>query len=119
MIMINVRQHTNLVRNVCNSIRIFLRSIMGPKTIKATREPNVKLLEKEAAINASAAEHTEMKKANTIITPMDKDESCPRANNISRGIAICDNDPSIAPITKYFPISKNSWQASRRVLIHL
>lgn len=79
-----VSQKTKRSLKVCKSISKFFTSIIGPKTIKATSDPNEKLELKEAAINASAAEHTDIKKANTIITPIERMEFCPTDNRISR-----------------------------------
>lgn len=53
---------------------------MGPKTMNATSEPGVKLAPSEAAMKASAEEHTEIKKAKTIIIIIDKTGSCPTAD---------------------------------------
>ena len=74
-VIIRISLSVNSGLNIVNSIRVFFISSIGPKIRKAAREAVLKCSRKGAAINASAWEHTEIRKANSIIPPIEYTES--------------------------------------------
>lgn len=65
----------NRVEKTLKNIIMFFISSMGPNTIKERIEPNVNVLAKEDAINASEVEQTERPKAKAIIAITDESGS--------------------------------------------
>nr|WP_278430770.1 hypothetical protein [Brevibacillus laterosporus] len=50
---------TKPIRKTLSSSNVFFKSIIGPNTMKASKEPLLKVLENDAAIKASASEQRE------------------------------------------------------------
>lgn len=116
MIITGVINNTKRDLKALKSIIVFFTSNIGPITMKAKRAPGLKLFAKEAAIKASADEHTETAKANTSMIKIDASLSWPIPNNRLRGMKVWAMAPRKAPMIKYLPISKNSSQDACRVL---
>jgi hypothetical protein len=99
---------TNLPRKAPNSIRVFLISIIGPKTRKAESEPIENVLRNEEAMKASASEQSDIVKASPIITREAINGLLPRCNRYDVGMNVCMQAAMNAPNTKYLPTEKNS-----------
>ncbi|MNC76136.1 hypothetical protein D3C75_1277940 [compost metagenome] len=61
------RYNANLVLNSDSSMSEFLKSSIGPSTMKASREPAGNVCRKVAATKASEVEHRESTKASPIM----------------------------------------------------
>ncbi len=64
-----------------------LRSIIGPNTRKANKEPLVKVEAKARAKNESTVEQIDTTAAKTIMAKIDVTGPCPKLRIISRGMA--------------------------------
>ncbi len=95
---------------------MFFISIIGPNTINASSEPLVNILMKEAAIKASADEHTDNQKAKDIIVKVDTIDSFPTLAKKLWEMKDCAVAAKKAPSIRYLPISISSSQASSIVL---
>lgn len=64
--------NTKLFLNDENSITVFFKSIIGPRSKNDITAPSPKLSKKVLATNASASEHSDDKNANPIIINIEK-----------------------------------------------